>query len=134
VIGTRAAPSYSAMNTNTTSTLRGEHNGASLARMIQIALGAWLFISAFIWPHTTAQMTNSWICGAIAVVFAAIAIRAPQARYVNTAVSVWLFISTFALPRMSVGTTWNNILVAIAMFIVSVAPSDWQPSSLRHAT
>ncbi len=120
------------MNTNTS--LNSARNDNSLTRGIQILLGIWLFISAFIWPHTSAQMNNAWICGVITVVFAVIALRAPQARYVNTALAVWLFISTFAMPRMSVGTTWNNILVAIAIFIVSLVPSDWQPTTLRHAT
>ena len=117
---------------NTTAPVR--HNDNSLARGIMILLGIWLFISAFIWPHTMEERTNAWICGVIAVIFALVAMRTPQARYVNTALAIWLFISTFALPRISVGTAWNNVLVAIAIFIVSLLPSDWQPRMVRPAT
>ena len=100
------------MNTETNSSVRG----------LNIVLGVWLVISAFLWPHSSAQMNNAWICGVLAVIFAAVALRAPQIRFLNTILSVWLFISAFALPTVSVGTSWNSALVAIAMFIVSVIP------------
>lgn len=98
-----------------------------MARGFTLLLGVWLFISAFIWPHTMAQMTNTWICGVLAVIFAAIAMRAPQVRYVNTILAIWIFISAFALPTISIGTVWNNVLVAIAIFVSSLVPSDQLP-------
>ena len=88
------------------------------ARIANVVLGVWLFISAFIWAHTQAQMTNTWIVGALCAIFALAAMRAPQARYVNTALAIWLFISVWVLPTMSAATLWNNVLVAIAVFIV----------------
>ena len=93
------------------------------ARIVNIVLGIWLFISAFIWPHAYAQMTNTWICGVLCVAFAVIAMRVPEARYLNTILAVWLFISVWALPSISVGTQWNNAIVAIVIFFVSLAPS-----------
>src|SRR5690242_18444501 len=42
----------------------------NMARGFTLLLGVWLFISAFIWQHTEAQMTNTWICGVITVIFA----------------------------------------------------------------
>ena len=92
------------------------------ARIVNIVLGVWLFISAFIWPHSYSQMTNTWILGVLCVLFALIAMRVPEARYLNTILAVWLFISVWALPSMMLGTQWNNALVAIAIFIVSLAP------------
>ena len=59
-------------------------------RVANIILGIWLFISAFAWPHTYAQMTNTWIVGLLCVVFAVIAMRVPEARYLNTVLSIWL--------------------------------------------
>jgi hypothetical protein len=94
------------------------------ARALNVALGVWLFISAFAWPHTMAQHTNTWICGVLAVVFALAATRYPQARVLNTILSVWLFISVWLLPRGNVGTAWNNALVAIVMFCLSLIPSQ----------
>jgi hypothetical protein len=92
------------------------------ARIINIILGIWLFISAFLWPHVYAQMTNTWILGVLAVAFALIAMKVPEVRYLNTILAVWLFISVWALPTASVATMWNNALVAIAIFAVSLAP------------
>lgn len=92
-------------------------------RWLNVVLGAWLFISAFAWPHSQEQMTNTWIIGALTVVFALAAIRYPQARFANSLLAIWLFISAFALPRVSTATVWNNVIVAIAIFIVSLAPS-----------
>lgn len=94
------------------------------ARTLNILLGIWLFISAFIWPHTSAQMTNTWILGVLCVIFALIALKIEQVRFLNTALAVWLFISAFVLPVQSTGTQWNNALVAIAVFIISLAPPD----------
>lgn len=93
------------------------------ARILNVILGAWLFISAFAWPHTLAQRTSTWIVGALCVIFALIATSAPRFRYVNTILAIWLFISAWVLPSESAGTMWNNVIVAIAIFIVSLAPS-----------
>jgi hypothetical protein len=91
--------------------------------IINVILGVWLFISAFAWPHTHAQMTNTWICGVLCVLFALVAMAVPWVRYLNTILAIWLFISAWALPSASPGTIWNNVLVAIAMFIVSLVPA-----------
>jgi hypothetical protein len=92
------------------------------ARVINIIVGIWLFISAFVWPHTYSQMTNTWIVGVLCVAFALIAMRVPEARYLNTILAVWLFISVWALPTIRSGTAWNNVIMAIIMFFASLAP------------
>jgi hypothetical protein len=96
--------------------------GRASPRIINVILGVWLFISAFAWPHTHAQMTNTWICGVLCVIFALVAMAVPWVRYLNTLLAIWLFISAWALPMESPGTVWNNVLVAIAIFIVSLVP------------
>ena len=90
--------------------------------IINVILGVWLFISAFAWPHSQAEMHNTWICGVLCAVFALLSMFVPQARYLNTALAVWLFISAWALPTVSAGTIWNNVLVAIAIFVYSLVP------------
>jgi SPW repeat len=119
---------------NSTSSAAGM-GGNGLARGFTLLLGVWLFISAFIWPHTAAEMTNTWICGVIAVLFAAIGMRVPQVRYVNTVMSIWLFISAFALPMTGAGTVWNNVIVAISIFVSSLVPTGQLPRIQHpHAT
>jgi hypothetical protein len=106
---------------------RGWANAGLGARIANLILGAWLFISAFIWPHSPAQMTNTWIMGLIIAVLALISMAASQARYLNTAASIWLFISVWVLPGGNAGTQWNNAVVAILVFLFSLAPGPSRP-------
>ncbi len=94
------------------------------ARTLNVILGIWLFISAFVWPHSGAELNNTWILGVLCVVFALVAMRVPTVRWLNTLLAIWLFISAFALPHQLVGTVWNNALVAIAIFVLSLIPND----------
>ena len=96
--------------------------GGLAARVVNVILGVWLFVSAFAWTHSSAQMTNTWILGALVVIFALIATHLPRLRYLNALTAVWLFISAFALPRMHPGTVWNNALVALVIFFLSLQP------------
>lgn len=93
------------------------------ARLVNTALGVWLFISAFLWHHTMAQRTNTWILGVLTVIFSMAAANNPRTRNLNTILAIWLFISAFALPYNNAGTVWNNALVAIAIFVLSLVPS-----------
>lgn len=102
------------------------------ARYLNILLGIWLFISAFTWSHSSAQLTNTWIMGAITVIAAWVATRVPPVRFVNTAVGIWLIISSFALPRLSVATTWNNLLVGVAITVVSLVGTTSSAMSGRR--
>ncbi|MHB8878479.1 MAG: SPW repeat domain-containing protein [Myxococcaceae bacterium] len=97
------------------------------ARVLAIILGAWLFLSAFLWPHSAAQYTNTWISGLLCVLFAVVSFARPGARYLNTALSIWLFISAFVLPQVSLAGVWNNALVAIGIFVVSLIPAMGVP-------
>ncbi len=103
-------------------------SNAQGARWLNVVLGVWLFISAFLWPHTVAQRTNTWILGVLCVIFALIAMSTPPARFLNTALSIWLFISVWALPHRNIGTMWNNALVAIVIFVLSLVPGRGEPS------
>jgi hypothetical protein len=90
------------------------------ARGINAALGAWLFISAFVWPHTSAQFWNTVIVGLIVAAVALGAFRMVQLRFVNAIAGVWLFFSIWALPTFSSATAWNNGIVAAGIFLLSM--------------
>ena len=108
--------------------------GTKEARYVNIALGVWLFISAFVWHHSAAQFTNTWILGIIAVAAALVALAVPPFRFVNTAVGIWLIISAFALPHIARGTVWNNVLVGAAMFFVSLVGPRTSMAGTTSAT
>jgi len=101
------------------------------ARWVNAVVGVWLFLSAFFWPHTTSQYTNTWLMGIIAVVVALVSLSSPGFRFVNTAVGIWLIISAFALPTLMAATRWNNFIVGIVIGLLSLVGSS-AGVALRH--
>jgi hypothetical protein len=89
------------------------------ARIVNFFIGVWLFISAFVWPHTASSMTNTWILGVLIAVFALIGMAQPSARWLNTLASIWLFFSTLSIFHSNQATVWNNVIVAIVVFVLS---------------
>lgn len=103
---------------------RERTSGQNLAaRFTNVILGAWLFVSAFLWAHTGASQSNSWILGILIVAFALLAIAFPPARFLNTAAAVWLFVSTLFIDHFYAATAWHNAILAIIVFAVSLIPS-----------
>jgi hypothetical protein len=92
------------------------------ARWLNVALGVWLFISAFAWRHTSGARADTWILGILITVFAAGALARPQLRWVTALLAIWLFISSFAM-HMRHAALWNNVIVAVIVFIASLIPS-----------
>jgi hypothetical protein len=104
------------------------------APSLNVVLGTWLFISAFLWDHSAAQQLNSAIVGALVTLFAVLTRRMPEGRIVTTLLAVWLFVSTFGLSAVDPATVWNNALCAISIFAVSTvpAPGEKERSGVRR--
>lgn len=97
------------------------HHAPQLS-LVSLALGLWLFVSAFLWPHTESQYHSAWIVGALATVVAAAATQIPAARWGNTGLGLWTLMSVFILPTLHEATFWNHLLVGLALFAVSLVP------------
>jgi hypothetical protein len=95
----------------------------SRVHVVSIALGLWLFISGFLWPHGRAQQLNTWIVGLLIALVAFAAMSEPRARSASAALAIWLFLSAFALPTAHAATTWNSVIVAVAVFVIAMVPS-----------
>jgi hypothetical protein len=94
---------------------------SQLASAINLLLGIWLVISAFAWPHSFAEQTNTWIVGAVIAIFSAVSFAVPEVRWLDSLPAVWLFFSTFALTHGNGGTVWHNVVIAVAVFTVAFA-------------
>lgn len=106
-----------------------------LVRILNAMLGLWLFVSAFLWPHTPAQFHNAWLVGLLVTIFAVLTIAGfHRARYIGFALALWLFLSTAFLPRISGGTALNHVLVAVGLVITSLFPTRARVVGRRHAT
>ncbi|HEX3866835.1 MAG TPA: hypothetical protein VHV78_08790 [Gemmatimonadaceae bacterium] len=99
--------------------VRRSNNPFLWARIVNVILGAWLFISTFAWPHTAQSRINTWSLGLLIVLFAIFSIAQPTVRRLNTMAAVWLFFSSLAISQLAQATAWNNMIVAIAVFVVS---------------
>jgi hypothetical protein len=107
------------------------------ARVGNMVLGLWVFASAFLWPHTDAQFTNTWMVGVAVAVIAAAGLSLPSLRYLNTVAGAWLALSAFALPVATAATQWNNFLVGLAVLglsLVESRPVQFGPRSRRVAS
>ena len=85
-------------------------------RALNVTLGAWLIVSAFVWPHARWQFINTLVPGALVIAFALAACAAPRVRYLNTALSAYLFVSAWCYPAMTLAemaTQWHNATVAL---------------------
>lgn len=95
-----------------------------MIRLSCIAVGAWLFASAFVWPHSMPQFNNAWVSGLLVIVFATLAMAAfDWGRYLNAVIAVWLFVSSFVLPGGDgFATKANHAVVAIVLFLTAMIP------------
>jgi hypothetical protein len=93
-------------------------------RIVNMALGCWLFMSVLLWPHSRPQFVNALWVGFLVLLVAAIAAGAvARVRFVNSALGLWLMASTFVLPSEHRGTVWNHLCTGFLVFLVSLLPN-----------
>jgi hypothetical protein len=100
----------------------------AVPRNANIVLGAWLFGSAFVWPHPGASFTNTWVVGVLILGFALGALAAPALRWANAALAVWLILTTSLLWPATPGTLWNNVIIGVLVFVLSSVPAAIPPT------
>jgi hypothetical protein len=86
-----------------------------------LILGAWLFLSRFVWTHSAAQFANACIVAVLYTSLATAALGNPRVRYANVIIAAWLFLSAWLLPRAQDATLWHNVALSIAMIGVAIA-------------
>jgi hypothetical protein len=99
------------------------HGSDAWPRWVSHVIGAWVFISAFVWPHTLGEQTDTWILGSLIFLVSIWAMYEPRVRFVNTALSTWLFFATLIIGHSEPATVWSNCIAAIAVFIMSLTPT-----------
>jgi hypothetical protein len=94
------------------------------ARIVNTLLGFWLYVSAFVWPHTRFERANAWICGIVAVTAALVGLRNTKVgRYVNAVVGAWLIVSALLMSRIRFATFWNHLIVGFALALFAMVSS-----------
>lgn len=106
-----------------------------VTRVMDVALGLWLLVSAFVWPHGLSQFLNAAVIGAMIALDAGAALAGHErARMGNRALAVWLFVSNLILPGTSLAIAWNHSLVAVMVFLLSMVPTHPAGRHARPAT
>jgi hypothetical protein len=93
-------------------------------RIVNALLGLYLFVSAFLWGHRSAQLFNLMIVGVLVMAFGLMSILGTHnARKVNFGLGVWLFLSAIVLPHATIGGLANQIVCAVLLAVTSLFPS-----------
>lgn len=108
----------------------------TVARILNVALGVWLFVSIFVWPHTTAQAVNAALVGMFVALTALSALSSgprSRLRILNGALAVWLLVSIGAFPTYVAATRINSAIVAVLVFVVALIPRGPKRAEPRPA-
>jgi hypothetical protein len=88
-------------------------------RGLNVVVGAWLFASAFVLPHTFDAALISAIVGLLVIVASVAAFVASEARYLDPILAVILAVSAVALPGVMLVTRINQGCVALVVLGLS---------------
>jgi hypothetical protein len=100
------------------------------ARIFNILMGVWLFVSAFVWPRGRGQFASTAVCGALTVLFAALTSYDRRSRYVTAAIGALVAVLALAMHPLGSATFWHNGIIGIS--IVGAALADRGPLADRY--
>lgn len=93
---------------------------ARTARTLQVLLGLWLFLSAFLWTHRPAVRLDDWAAGLAILLGATVAATFPRLRWAIAALAVWLLAVEAILPAPRAVTRWHDGVVAVMVLLAAL--------------
>jgi len=87
-----------------------------------LALAAWLLISAFLFPHTAESAALTWVVAVIFGVFGVASPGLPGLRFFTAVLAFVLGWASLLLEGVSGIARANNALVAAAVFALCLVP------------
>jgi hypothetical protein len=100
------------------------------ARIFNVLIGAWLFLSAFAWPHTSLARSAALICGGLTAVLSLGTIYVSGLRYLTAVVATALFVISMTSAERFDRTFWHNGVIAVVIFVAALV--DRGPEGARH--
>ncbi len=105
--------------------------------VVNLAIAAWLLVSAFVLPHSPTTAWNAMIVAVLVAAIAFLAFVAPGRagmKYVISVLAVWLFASTMVLPHESLGTVLHDAGIGVLLALITLLPSHrWDRHQEPHA-
>lgn len=102
------------------------------ARILNVLMGTWLFLSAFMWPHQPVQGVATIACGVVIVLLSLGTIYVPTLRYGTAVAALALFVTSVVRSGISDRTVWHNTVVAVIVLIAALV--DTRQRRLRDGT
>jgi hypothetical protein len=97
-------------------------------RVADAIVGAWLFASALLWPHSGPQVLNAWLCGDMVLLFALLGHRrGPQV------IGLWLTTASVLLPSWHPATAYNHALVGLILIALPFLSEPKPTASVYRA-
>ena len=87
-----------------------------------LALAAWLLISAFVFPHTLESAALTWVMGVLFGILGVASRGRPSLRFVTAMLALVLGSTSLFLEGMSGAARISNALVTAAVFALSSIP------------
>jgi hypothetical protein len=109
---------------------------------LNVILGIWLIISAFIFAATGAAFWNNVLVGIFVLILASTRVSRPTVAtkplgWTNAVVAIWLILAPFVLDYLSLAETWNSIGVGVLLLIFAAWSASLpraMPVTTRTAT
>ena len=111
------------MATGTTSRARFGPKGV-WARYANMAIGCWLVLSAFLWPHSANEQAGAWGSGVLIFLFAVWSLMNPTMRFATGLTGAWLAVTTLFVHTISRATAINHVICGVAVVLLALVPGD----------
>jgi hypothetical protein len=109
--------------------VRNAREAAHLGNVINLVMGIWLIVSAFVLPHAGLPQINTIAIGALIALLALGSLVTPPLSWVNALPAVWLFGAGMAFQHQHHITSYNNIAVSLVVFLASLTPLAASPQA-----
>ena len=111
--------------------VRDATGGVPWARVANLALGVWLQLSAFAWPHDDGSRLSAWAPGLLISIIALLSMGAPPMRWLNAFLALVLIGWTFSATSVEPLSYLNGMIVGVLVLCFSFVPSKSQASDYR---
>jgi len=111
-----------------------ETPGARSASIIALLAGIWFFVSPWVYGAAASPNAwNSWIVGALIVIFAATRLNRPLAgvSWLNVILGIWTFVSPWVYGYTgNTGRFINSLCVGVIVFVAAMISAN----AMAHGT
>lgn len=112
-----------------------DHPAMRGGSILALLAGIWLFVSPWVYgAYTAPSAWNSWIVGALIVLFAAIRVSQPRSAgvsWLNVILGAWTFVSPWVYGyTANTGRFINSLCVGVIVFIVAIVSAN----AMTHGT